>query len=67
MKNIGDTFFFNGKKILTIECHGCNGCFFYNIGIGCWKPPIEDFSCENTYRNDRKNVIFRLIPFKFGR
>jgi hypothetical protein len=67
MKKIDETFYYEGKKLLTIEYDGCNGCFFHNFGIGCWKPPIDEFSCQNTYRSDRKSVIFKEIPFKFGK
>jgi hypothetical protein len=64
MKKIGEKFNYRGKKLITVEQGGCDGCFFNNLTEDCCSD--TRFSCSKHYRKDQKPVIFKELPFKFG-
>lgn len=61
---IGDTFTFRGST-LEVEpaqrnedgSFACEGCYFFEHGIGCY----NDYACMDDSRNDHTNVIFREV------
>lgn len=58
---VGFEFIYQGRKLREEEHGGCEGCAFKN-GILCNKPDGNIFtSCEPSFREDRKSVIFRDI------
>lgn len=66
MKRIGQKFIFKGETLITTEHYtdDCDGCFFNNDNGTC---NDERFNCINDQRADRKNVIFKIFKFRFGR
>lgn len=61
---IGDTFTLRGST-LSVEPAGknpdgsfaCDGCYFYEHGLGCY----NDYACTDSSREDNTNVIFREV------
>ena len=62
MKKIGENFKYRGSKLVTVEQDGCDNCYF--------EDPVDckdlRFKCSKYSRKDKKAVVFKLIPFKFG-
>lgn len=61
---IGDTFTFRGSTLLVEEVKpaddgsfACEGCYFYEHGLGCY----NDYACMDDNREDHTNVIFREV------
>ena len=61
---IGQIFKYKGRKLITVEQRGCVDCFLDDIENDKCKD--MRFKCASNNRKDKKGVIFKLLPFKFG-
>ncbi len=62
---VGETFLYKGKKLITVEDFSCVNCYFLYGGLCNFSPDFR--ACHHEIRKDKKSVIFVLQPFKFGK
>ena len=64
-RKIGDQFDYNSVtlEVAQVENFSCKGCYFYNTNINCKPQNVRDHigHCTESYREDKKIVIFKEI------
>lgn len=72
MRQIGEKFKFKNVTLEVTQSYddSCDNCYFGSLPCRCIGLVDEDeydLNCSQFYREDNKFVLYKLIPFKFGK